>query len=54
MTQTTPTAADPSQTKSAVPERKKRTGLAVFFLAAVVLFIGVAVSGVSSRNADPL
>jgi len=51
MTQTTPTAADPSQTKSAVPERKKRTGLAVFFLAAVVLFIGVAVSGVSSRNA---
>jgi RND family efflux transporter MFP subunit len=40
-----------SQSKSAVPERKKKRGLAVFFLVAAVLFIAVAVLGVNSRNA---
>jgi RND family efflux transporter MFP subunit len=37
--------------KSAVPEKKKKRGLTVFFLFAVVLFIAVAVLGVYSRNA---
>jgi RND family efflux transporter MFP subunit len=40
-----------SQSKSAVPERKKKRRLAVFFLVAAVLFIAVAVLGVNSRNA---
>jgi RND family efflux transporter MFP subunit len=51
MTQTTVTAADRSLRRSAAPEKKKRTGLAIFFLVAVALFIGVAVSGVFSRIA---
>jgi RND family efflux transporter MFP subunit len=52
MTQNTVTAASPPHGKAAVPEKKKnRTGLALFFLAAAVLFIGVAASGISSRNA---
>jgi RND family efflux transporter MFP subunit len=51
MAQTPMTAASPPDRKSAVPEKKKRTGLAVFFLAAAVLFIGVAALGVFSRNA---
>ena len=51
MTQTTVIAADPAHRKSAVPEKKKRTGLAIFFLAAAVLCIGVAASGVFSRTA---
>jgi RND family efflux transporter MFP subunit len=40
-----------SPSKSAVPEKKKKRGLTVFFLFAVVLFIAVAVLGVYSRNA---
>ena len=40
-----------SHSKSAVPEKKKKRGLAVFFLVAAVLFIAVAVLGVYSRNA---
>src|SRR5690349_1233324 len=51
MTQSTVTAASLPHPKSAVPEKKKRIGLAIFFLAAAVLFIGVAASGVSSRSA---
>ena len=51
MSQTPVTPASPPDRKSAVPEKKKRTGLAVFFLAATVLFIGVAALGISSRNA---
>jgi RND family efflux transporter MFP subunit len=51
MTQTPVTPASPADRKSAVPEKKKRTGLAVFFLAATVLFIGVAALGIFSRNA---
>jgi membrane fusion protein (multidrug efflux system) len=51
MIQQTMEAASNLQSKSVVPEKKKRIGLAVFFLAAAVLFIGVAVSGVFSRNA---
>jgi RND family efflux transporter MFP subunit len=51
MAQTTVTAAAPSHRRSAVPEKKKRRGLAVFFLTAAVLFIAVAAFGVSSRNA---
>jgi hypothetical protein len=51
MTRTTVTAADRSLRRSAAPEKKKRTGLAIFFLVAVVLFIGVAASGVFSRTA---
>jgi membrane fusion protein (multidrug efflux system) len=38
------------QTKSGLPERKKR-GLAIFFLVAVLVFVAVAISGVYSRNA---
>ena len=41
-----------SHSKSTVPERKKKRGLALFFLIAAVLFIAVAVSGVYSRNAQ--
>jgi RND family efflux transporter MFP subunit len=41
-----------SHGKATVPERKKKRGLAVFFLVAAVLFIAVAVSGVYSRNAQ--
>src|SRR6202011_1559987 len=40
-----------SHNKSAVPEKKKKRGLAVFFFVAAVLFIAVAVLGVYSRNA---
>jgi RND family efflux transporter MFP subunit len=40
-----------SHGKSAVPEKKKKRGLVVFFLVAAVLFIAVAVLGVYSRNA---
>jgi membrane fusion protein (multidrug efflux system) len=38
------------QTKSGLPERKKR-GLAIFSLVAVLVFVAVAISGVYSRNA---
>jgi multidrug efflux pump subunit AcrA (membrane-fusion protein) len=38
------------QTKSGLPERKKRV-LAIFSLAAVLVFVAVAISGVYSRNA---
>src|SRR5271167_2898858 len=51
MTQNTLKATQDSHSKSAVPEKKKRTGLVVFFLVAAVLCIAVAASGVYSRNA---
>ncbi len=51
MSQTPVTPASPPDRKSAVPEKKKRTGLAVFLLAATVLLIGVAALGISSRDA---
>ena len=51
MTQNTLKATKGSHSKSAVPEKKKRTGLVVFFLIAAVLCIAVAASGVYSRNA---
>jgi RND family efflux transporter MFP subunit len=51
MTQNTLNASKDSHSKSAVPEKKKRTGLVVFFLVAAVLCIAVAASGVYSRNA---
>jgi RND family efflux transporter MFP subunit len=51
MTQNTLKATKDSHSKSAVPEKKKRTGLVVFFLVAAVLCIAVAASGVYSRNA---
>jgi RND family efflux transporter MFP subunit len=51
MTQDTSKATKDSHSKSAVPEKKKRTGLVVFFLVAAVLCIAVAASGVYSRNA---
>src|ERR1700756_12677 len=51
MSQIPVTPTSPPDRKSAVPEKKKRTGLAVFFLAVTVLFIGVAALGISSRNA---
>ena len=51
MTQNTLKATKDSHRKSAVPEKKKKRGLTVFFLFAVVPFIAVAVLGVYSRNA---
>jgi RND family efflux transporter MFP subunit len=51
MTQHTMKISSDPQSKSAVPEKKKRWGLAVFFSVAAVLFIAVAVFGVYSRNA---
>jgi len=51
MTQNILKATWDSHSKSAVPEKKKKRGLTVFFLLAVVLFIAVAVLGVYSRNA---
>jgi RND family efflux transporter MFP subunit len=51
MTQNILKATWDSPSKSAVPEKKKKRGLTVFFLFAVVLFIAVAVLGVYSRNA---
>jgi len=51
MTQNILKATWDSHSKSAVPEKKKKRGLTVFFLFAVVLFIAVAVLGVYSRNA---
>ncbi len=51
MTQNILKATWDSHSKSAVPEKKKKRGLAVFFLFAAVLFIAVAVLGVYSRNA---
>src|SRR3954452_17133209 len=51
MTQNTMKAASDPHGKSAVPERKKKRGLGVFFLVAAVLFFAVAVLGVYSRNA---
>jgi len=51
MTQNTLKTTKDSHSKSAVPEKKKRTGLVVFFLGAAVLCIAVAASGVYSRNA---
>ena len=47
MTQDTMKAASDPQSKSAVPEKKKRA-LAIFFVVAAVLFIAVAVLGVYS------
>jgi RND family efflux transporter MFP subunit len=51
MTQNILKATWDSHGKSAVPEKKKKRGLVVFFLVAAVLFIAVAVLGVYSRNA---
>jgi len=51
MTQTVPTAAEPSHRKATVPERKKGGVLAVFFLALAVLLVAVPASGVCSRSA---
>jgi len=51
MTQNILKATWDSPSKSAVPEKRKKRGLTVFFLFAVVLFIAVAVLGVYSRNA---
>ena len=51
MTQTSIIADGRPHRESAVSGKKKRGGLTVFFLALAVLFIGVAASGVSSRNA---
>ncbi|HEX7193355.1 MAG TPA: efflux RND transporter periplasmic adaptor subunit [Chthoniobacterales bacterium] len=51
MTQNILKATWDSPSKSAVPEKKKKRGLAVFFLVAALLFIAVAVLGVYSRNA---
>jgi RND family efflux transporter MFP subunit len=51
MTQNILKATWDSHSKSAVPEKKKKRGLAVYFLVAALLFIAVAVLGVYSRNA---
>jgi RND family efflux transporter MFP subunit len=51
MTQNILKATWDSHSKSAVPEKKKKRGLAVFFLVAALVFIAVAVSGVYSRSA---